>query len=70
MIYAPLNLYFKASNWWVNNFEASIDPENYQHYSEEDMKGAMAFNVQMPLQILNRLFPNQTNTNSPVSNKE
>jgi len=58
-VYAPLNLYFKISNWWVNYFEAEIDPEGYQHFSEEDMKSASAFNVQMLLQILHRFFPDE-----------
>lgn len=61
LVYAPLNLYFKISNWWVINFESAVDPEAYQHYSESDMKSAMSFNVQILLQLLHRFYPENSN---------
>lgn len=60
-INGPLNIYFKVSNWWIKNFEAAVAPEEYEKYSEEDMDGGMAFNVQMLLQILNKVLPEAKN---------
>lgn len=54
LIHSSINLYFKISSWWIVNFEASVDPDAYEKYSQEDMKSAMSFNVQILLQLLNR----------------
>jgi hypothetical protein len=59
LVSVPLNLYFKISNWWVVNFEAEIDPQAYEHFSEEEMKSASSFNVQILLQLINRFYPKQ-----------
>lgn len=57
MVYSLLNLYFKASNWWIREYEASIFPENFTQYSEEDMTSAAAANVFVLHALLDKCFP-------------
>lgn len=59
LIHLPINLYFKISNWWIINFEASADPEAYEKYNEEDLKSAMSMDVQILLHVLNRFYPSE-----------
>jgi hypothetical protein len=56
-IKGPINLYFKISNWWIRNFEAGIVPEDYEQLSDEEMRGAMAMNVQLLQLMVDKALP-------------
>ena len=64
MVNGLLNLYFKASNWWICNIEADIMPEDYEKFSEEDMKSAASANVHILQLFLNKTFPDKNQTKS------
>jgi hypothetical protein len=53
----PLNLFFKISNWWIRNFEASIAPKDYERFSDDDMRGAAALSVHVFQAIVDKVLP-------------
>jgi hypothetical protein len=55
-----INLYFRVSNWWAQNLKAGVDPESWEKYSQGEMGSAMAFNVQVLMQLLDRVFPKES----------
>jgi hypothetical protein len=57
IVNAPINLYFKISNWWIRNVEVSIDPEGYEHFSEEDLSSAASMNAHFLLHLVRKILP-------------
>lgn len=57
IVNAPINLYFKISNWWIKNIEASIDPEGYENFNEEDMSSAASVNAHFLLHLVRKILP-------------
>lgn len=57
IVNAPINLYFKISNWWIKNVEASINPEGYEHFSQEDMSSAASMNAHFLLHLVRKILP-------------
>jgi hypothetical protein len=53
----PLNLLFKISNWWIRNFEAGIAPEDYERFSDDDMRGAASLNAHLLQTIAHKVLP-------------
>ena len=56
-INAPLNLFFKISNWWICNVEAGIAPEDYERFSDDEMRGATSLNVHLLQAIADKVLP-------------
>lgn len=57
IVNAPMGLYFKISRWWVKDIEASIAPEDYENYSEEDMSSAASLQAYILLQLIRKTLP-------------
>ncbi|MDY0009862.1 MAG: hypothetical protein RBS08_09160, partial [Bdellovibrionales bacterium] len=45
LVESPLMLYFRISNWWIINVEASISPEDYAVFSVDEMSSATTMNA-------------------------
>jgi hypothetical protein len=57
----PLNLFFKISNWWIRNFEATIAPEDYERFIDDDMRRAASANVYLLQLIVDKVLPPAAN---------
>lgn len=55
IINGPINQYYKVSNWWIRNFEASIAPEDYEQFDNEAMNSATAMQVQILMMLTKRI---------------
>lgn len=56
IINIPITLLHKASNWWLREIEASVMPENFEHFSEVDMAEAQSLQVSVLLGIKERVL--------------
>ena len=61
--YSAIGFCHQIANWWIQNIEAGISPENYEHYSEETMNEATTLQVQLLMMLADKLpGPDKTDT--------